>query len=74
MAPPKQNDVLATLQTVAANTGYVAWKLAKSTGNAAWIASTSLLVLVVPLIVEMDREQVMTEFENQAAGALAGKP
>ena len=45
----------------------------RSTGKAAWIASTTFLLLVAPLIVEMDREQQMVEFENQSLGALTGK-
>lgn len=48
------------------------WKLSRHTGKAAWIAGTSFLVLVVPLIIEMDREQQMLEFENQQIGALSG--
>ena len=48
------------------------WKLSKSTGRAAWILGTTLLVLAVPLIVEMDREQQVVELENQQLGALTG--
>jgi hypothetical protein len=33
-----------------------------------------MLVLIAPLIVEMDREQMMMEFENQSIGALTNKP
>ncbi len=32
-----------------------------------------MLILVAPLIVEMDREQQLTEFESQASDALGGK-
>ncbi|KAG7668852.1 putative Mitochondrial import receptor subunit TOM9-2 [Nannochloris sp. 'desiccata'] len=51
---------------------HVLGKLTKSTGKAAWIAGTAFLILLVPLIIEMDREQQLVEFENQQLGALTG--
>ncbi|EFN51876.1 hypothetical protein CHLNCDRAFT_139795 [Chlorella variabilis] len=47
-------------------------KLVKSTGKAGWIAGTTFLILVVPLIIEMDREQQLVEFESQQLNALTG--
>ncbi|XP_018827113.1 mitochondrial import receptor subunit TOM9-2-like [Juglans microcarpa x Juglans regia] len=49
-------------------------KLLKSTGKAAWIAGTTFLILVVPLIIEMDREQQMNELELQQASLLGTPP
>jgi import receptor subunit TOM22 len=46
--------------------------LCKTSGKAAWIAGTAFLVLIVPLIIEMDREQQLVEFESQQLGALTG--
>lgn len=57
----------------AVDTGYVVKRLLKSTGKAAWIAGTVFLVLVVPLIIEMDREQQLNELELQQA-SLLGTP
>eukprot|EP00873_Tetraselmis_striata_P029901 jgi/Tetstr1/450165/TSEL_037207.t1 len=54
------------------NGGKVLRKLLFSTGKAAWIAGSTFLVLVVPLIIEMDREQQYIDLENQQVGVLTG--
>ncbi|XP_061362919.1 mitochondrial import receptor subunit TOM9-2-like [Gastrolobium bilobum] len=57
----------------ASDAAFVAKKLLKSTGKATWIAGTTFLVLVVPLIIEMDREQQLNDLELQQA-SLLGTP
>ncbi|KAK1607219.1 hypothetical protein QYE76_030892 [Lolium multiflorum] len=52
----------------------VAGKLLRSTGKAAWIAGTTFLVLVVPLIIEMDREQQMVDLDLQQQALLGAPP
>lgn len=47
-------------------------KLFNSFKKAAWIASTTMLVLMVPLIIEMDREQQILEMEKQQMDVLTG--
>ncbi|CAF1731048.1 BnaC09g17800D [Brassica napus] len=51
----------------------VSKKLLWSTGKAAWIAGTTFLILVVPLIIEMDREAQLNEIDLQQA-SLLGAP
>lgn len=63
---------LSSISEAVSNARTVAWKLAKSTGRAGWISAATCLVLLVPLIIEMDREQQLVEFENQQLGALTG--
>ncbi len=47
-------------------------KVTLATGKAAWIAGTAFLVLIVPLIIEMDREQQIVELEAGQMDALTG--
>ena len=42
-----------------------------STGKAAWTFGTTFLVLVVPLIVQLYREEQMMEMEKEQMGVLA---
>lgn len=49
---------------------YVARRLTKSVGKAAWLASTTLIVLLLPLVIEMDREQQLLEMEKDQMSVL----
>eukprot|EP00268_Persea_americana_P005428 TRINITY_DN1181_c0_g1_i2.p1 TRINITY_DN1181_c0_g1~~TRINITY_DN1181_c0_g1_i2.p1 ORF type:complete len:107 (-),score=30.51 TRINITY_DN1181_c0_g1_i2:912-1232(-) len=68
-----QSSIVHQGMSVAVDTAFAAKKLLRSTGKAAWIAGTTFLVLAVPLIIEMDREQQMNELEMQQA-SLLGTP
>ncbi|KEH41163.1 putative mitochondrial import receptor subunit Tom22 [Medicago truncatula] len=64
------HPVVRNTKEAASDATVIAKKLLRSTGKAAWIAGTSFLVLVVPLIVAMDREQQINELESQQANIL----
>lgn len=61
-----------TLDQVASKTSWFLGKWYASTSKAAWIASTSFLILIVPLVISMEREQVVVESENQQMNVLTG--
>ncbi|XP_051132342.1 mitochondrial import receptor subunit TOM9-2-like [Andrographis paniculata] len=69
-----QSPIVYRGKKAASDSAFVAKKLLKSTGKAAWIAGTTFLVLVVPLIIEMDREQQFNELEMQQASLLGATP
>ncbi|KAF8392803.1 hypothetical protein HHK36_021040 [Tetracentron sinense] len=69
-----QSPIVYQGKRAASDAAFVTKKLLKSTGRAAWIAGTTLLILVVPLIIEMDREQQMNELELQQASLLGTPP
>ena len=54
----------------ASNALYASKKLLASFKKAAWIASTTILILLVPLIIEMDREQQIMEMEKEQLNVL----
>lgn len=63
-----------TLPQAVSTAGYASRKLFTSFKKAAWIASTTVLVLLVPLIIEMDREQQLLEMEKEQMNVLTGGP
>ncbi|XP_010522530.1 PREDICTED: mitochondrial import receptor subunit TOM9-2 [Tarenaya hassleriana] len=68
------SEIVSQGRRAACDAVYVSKKLLKSTGKAAWIAGTTFLILVVPLIIEMDREQQFNELELQQASLLGAPP
>ncbi|GMN53322.1 hypothetical protein TIFTF001_022449 [Ficus carica] len=69
-----QSSIVHHTRRAASEAGFVAKKLLRSTGKAAWIAGTTFLVLVVPLIIQMDREQQFNDLELQQASLLGAPP
>ncbi|XP_028793364.1 mitochondrial import receptor subunit TOM9-2-like [Neltuma alba] len=68
-----QSSIVQSGKQAASDTAFITKKLIRSTGKAAWIAGTSFLVLFLPLIVEMDREQQLNDLDSQQA-TLLGTP
>jgi import receptor subunit TOM22 len=61
------------VQSLVANGRYAAKRLALSVGKAAWLASTTVLVLLLPLVIEMDREQQLVDMEKEQMNVLTSK-
>jgi import receptor subunit TOM22 len=49
---------------------YAAKRVFASFKKASWIAATTTLILLVPLIIEMDREAQITEMEKNEMSVL----
>lgn len=60
------------MATAAEVATYSAKRLAFSFGKALWYASTTMIVLVLPLVIEMDREQQLLDMEKEQMGVLTG--
>ena len=58
------------VQSALTQTRYVTRRLAMSVGKAAWLASTTFLVLLLPLVIEMDREQQLVDMEKEQMSVL----
>ncbi|KAF9594942.1 hypothetical protein IFM89_035512 [Coptis chinensis] len=67
-----ESPIVQRGKQTASDAGTVGWKLLRSTGKAAWLTGTTLVVLVVPLVIAMDREQQFAEVEQQSAHLLGG--
>ncbi|MBA0579510.1 mitochondrial import receptor subunit TOM9-2 [Gossypium raimondii] len=68
------SPIVSRGKQAASDAAFVSKKLLRSTGKAAWIAGTTFLILFVPLIIEMDREQQFNELELQQASLLGAPP
>ncbi|XVF21513.1 hypothetical protein REPUB_Repub12eG0096300 [Reevesia pubescens] len=68
------SPIVSRGKQAACGAAFVSKKLLLSTGKAAWIAGTTFLILVFPLIIEMDREQQLNEMEFQQASLLGAPP
>ncbi|KAK9288952.1 hypothetical protein L1049_017423 [Liquidambar formosana] len=69
-----QSPIVHQGRRTASDAAFVAKNLLRSTGKAAWIVGTTFIILFVPLIIEMDRDQQLTEIELQQASLLGTPP
>ncbi|KAK4600292.1 hypothetical protein RGQ29_010098 [Quercus rubra] len=69
-----QLSIVIHANRVASKAAIVSKKLLRSTGKAAWIAGTTFLILAVPLIIEIDRDQQLAEIELQNASLFSTAP
>ena len=69
-----QSSIVIHAKRTASKSIVVSKKLLRSTGKAVWIADTTFLILAVPLIIEMDCDQQLTEIELQNASLFGTAP
>lgn len=74
LARISQSTIVTKGKQAACDATYVGKKLAKSTGKAAWLVATTFLVLGLPLIIVMDREQQLNDLDLQQASLLGASP
>ncbi|XP_055827292.1 mitochondrial import receptor subunit TOM9-2-like [Solanum dulcamara] len=72
LARISQSSIVIKGKEAACGATYMGKKLAKSTGKAAWLVATTFLVLGLPLIIVMDREQQLNDLDLQQASLLGG--
>ena len=69
-----QSSIVIHAKRVASKAAIVSKKLLRSTGKAAWIAGTTFLILAVPFIIEMERDQQLIKIELQNASLFDTAP
>ncbi|KAL0724060.1 hypothetical protein Bca4012_038659 [Brassica carinata] len=74
LAKIANHDIVYQGRRAACDAVYVSKKLLRSTGKAAWIAGTTFLILVVPLFIQAERDQLLGEIEFQQASILGPPP
>ncbi|CDO99310.1 unnamed protein product [Coffea canephora] len=73
-ASSESSSIVDKGKRAACNAAYVGKKLLNSTGKATWYLATTLLIFVVPLLITMDREQQLENFELQNQALLGPAP
>ncbi|KAJ1735147.1 mitochondrial import receptor subunit Tom22, partial [Coemansia biformis] len=73
MVPARHQRAISSF---ASTVGYWGSFGAQLTGKLAWVATTSVLLVVFPLALESDRDKMMQQWESeqQDAGTAAGPP
>ncbi|KAK4538972.1 hypothetical protein RGQ29_032092 [Quercus rubra] len=69
-----QSSIVIHARRAASEAVVVSKKLLHSIGKAAWITGTTFLILAMPLIIEMDHNQLLTEIELQNTSLLGIAP
>ncbi|CAG8443616.1 6191_t:CDS:2 [Acaulospora morrowiae] len=53
---------------------HIGAKSARFLGNAFWVLTTSALILVMPLALEIEREHTIIQMENEQKALMGGQP
>ncbi|CAG8803445.1 3247_t:CDS:2, partial [Racocetra persica] len=49
-------------------------KTARFLGNAFWVLTTSAIILVIPLALELEKEHQIIQLENEQKALMSGQP
>ncbi|ESQ36524.1 hypothetical protein EUTSA_v10009189mg [Eutrema salsugineum] len=74
LAKISNSEIVSQGRRAAYDAVYLSKKLLRSTAKAAWFAGTTFLILVVPLSIQMERDQLLGEIQCQQASLLGLSP